>query len=296
MTYEDKFIYVGNQEKGYALINTYTGEFLSGFDYSSVVPTRYGIHFLYKEGSEESCTIVDDNGKTVSFNKDYFWGSLAGNHFGVGYVLSFKDNKYYFADCKGNILSKGYDRKPELLFKSARIYKVTNVVKDSGRKFKGLVDAIGREIVACVDEYIPEYDDIFVLLELIEKYGPGLFLYASDEILASDMLFLKVLEASVKSLRTLPDSIDKYYYINAFVGGGIESLYFERKRLCMEKDLKRESAEVDVVKIRSKFNLLIDTLFEEGTITNRIVAQLLQKEIGKVLEMLFGNSVQVFIF
>ena len=296
MAFIDEIISVGNHEKGYALFNKTTGEFMSDFVYSNIVNTSYGLHFLYKGENQEDYIIVDKSGKEVVFDKNYFWGLLGRSPLGVGCVVGKKDNKFYLANCKGQILSKGFDRRLLAHSASSRIYEATNDLKDSGRKFVGLIAMDGTELVPCNEEYIQEYDDVFVLSELIEKYGYGLIKYASEDILASDMIFIKLLEAAVKSLRTIPDFVNNKDYVMLFAQEGITGMYYLRLELCFEKGIIRTKAELDAKETHDKFVALVDKLLEEGLLINRIMADYLKKQIDNVLERLLGRWEKVFIF
>lgn len=296
MAFIEEIISVGNHEKGFALFNKTTGEFMSDFVYSNIINTSYGLHFLYKGESQEEYTIVDNYGKEVVFDENYLWGFLGRSPFGVGCVVGKKDNKCYLANCKGKILSKGYDRRIMSHSPSSRIFETINMLEDSGRKLVGLIAMDGTELVPCEDEHIPEYDDVFVLTELVEKYGYGLIKYASDEILASDMIFIKLLEAAVKSIRTLPDFVNNREYVLNFASDGVLNMYYLRADLCFEKGIFRNKADLDPKQTHDKFENMINKMVEEGLIINRIAAAYLQKQIDSVLERLLGRWDKVFIF
>lgn len=296
MPFIEEIISVGNPEKGYALFNKTTGEFMSDFVYSNIINTSYGLHFLYKGEAQDDYVIVDNKGKEVTFDKRYLWGLLGRSHFGVGYVVGVEDNKCYLANNRGEILSKGFDRRILSYSASSRIFETTNVLEESGRKFKGLLAMDGTELVPCEDEYIPEYSDVFVLTELIEKYGYGLIKYASDEILASDMIFIRLMEAAVKSIRTLPDFVDKRDYVISFTKEGLSNMYYLRLELCFDKGINRNKAELDQKETFAKFGALVDKLLEEGHIHNSITANFMKKQIEAILEKLIGTPNNVFIF
>ncbi len=288
MPFRDVFIEVGNSEKGYALFNKTTGEFLTDFEYDNVVPTTYGLHFLYK--GENGCKIVDDNGKKVNLNKDYFWGTLGREPFGVGNVVHLTTDDCYLANHKGQILSKGYNRRLVPISSTARIYEATNVDKNSGSKQKGLLNILGEEIVPCIDEYIPLYEDVFVLTELIEKQGYGLIKYASDDILASDMIFIKLVEAGIKSLYTLPDFIDKKEYISLFCAEAVAKMDEMRTWACLNRSIKRNKSDQKLEEVFDRFDKLVDKLVEDEIITNRIMSNFLKKTVQNLLEKLLDSS------
>ena len=294
MTYKNEVIYVGNPDKGYALFNKTTGEYLSRFEYDNIVTTTFGVHFLYK--GDENYIIVDDFGKELVFDKEYFWGALGRCFFGVGTVVNLTDNKCYLASYKGEVLSKGYDRRLVSATTTSRIYEASVEDKSAGRVLKGLVAMSGEEIVSCSDEYIPIFDNIFSLYEMVEKYGYGLIKYASDEILASDKMFVNLLEHTIKSLYTLPDSISKDDYIKAFCSEGPASLYSMRLEECFSRNIARKKSEdIDFKDVVKKFDDMIEKLKEDGVISNALICNYLKKNVQNVLERVFVNK-NTFIF
>ncbi len=215
-----QLIYVGNFDKGYALFDKINGEFMSGFDYINIVNTEYDRHFLFK--SEKDYLIVDGDGKEVPYDKDYFWGTLSGCPFGLGGVYKESDNKVYLGNYEGKILSKGYEnstlRPPKSAGVTCGIFEIKQKDEKTGGIKRGLLSFTGEEIVPCKDEFIAEFDDIFVLCNLVEKYGYGLIAYASSEILSSSKAVFKLFESGLKYIINIPNTVHKKSFYNTFCG------------------------------------------------------------------------------
>ena len=100
----------------------------------------------------------------------------------------------------------------------------------------------------------------------------------------------------IKCIRNLPEEIDKVGFITALADNGVDYMYYLRSEICFEKAIFRKKAEVNVKEVYDRFGNLIDKLFEEGHIQNRILAGFLKKKVEVVLEKVIGTSANVFIF
>lgn len=289
--YYKELIYVGNPEKGYALFDKTNGEFMTGFDYTNIVNTDFGIHFLFK--GSDNYKIVDSDGKEVVFDEDYFWGTLSGSVLGVGSVYNHKTNKCYLGNFRGEILSKGYDGRicvPRMGNSYGGIFETKIKVESSGRVLKGLISLSGEEVVPCEDDYIPEFDNIFVLAEKVEKYGLGLIAYADRDILSSHKAAIKLLESAMKFFYNVPDSVDKGIFRNNYCHAVCKQFTNIWVYTCFEKGVSLKSNEkIDEKEVLDRFDKLIDDIAKEFDISS-IGINCLRKDVENSIWTLTGKK------
>lgn len=284
-----KLISVGNDEKGYALFDTYNGEFLSEFDYSSIIVSNYGLNFLFDKSG--NCKIVNNSNEELTFDKNYLWTTLSNSNIGVAGVFNKLDGKCYLGNYKGEILSKGYNGTilPSA-FKSGLDGLFNIVVKDvsAGKVYKGLLSLTGEELVAPVDEYLPVYDDIFVLSELIERYGFGLLNLASDELLVSGVAGVKLFESALKYIYNVPNSVDQETFRQAYCYKA-PGLFVETwLDLVVKRNLTRPNLQdYNLSELATRFGTLISGIKKDfdGKIANLYLSSL-GKNVFDALERL----------
>lgn len=267
-----KLISVGNDEKGYALFDTYNGEFLSEFDYSSIIISNYGLNFLFDESG--NCKIINNDNQELTFDKNYLWTTLSNSHVGVAGVFNKLDGKCYLGNYRGEILSKGYNGTilPSAFYRGLDgLFNI--IVKDAsaGKVYKGILSNSGEELVAPVDEYLPVYDDIFVLSELVERYGFGFLNLASDELLASNAAGVKLFESALKYMYNVPSSVNQESFRQLFCYKAPEYFVDTWQDLMIKRNISRPNMQdYNPSEMANRFGSLVNSIKKDfdGKIAN----------------------------
>lgn len=286
-----KLISVGNDEKGFALFDRYNGEFLSGFEYSSIIISNFGVNFLFQ--GENSCKIVDCQGKELNFDNKYLWAMLANSVFGIAGVFNQDDGKCYLGSYEGKVLSNGYlGTILPLTFTEGfgGLFMINQRLPETGKTLKGLLSLSGEEVVSPTDEFLPVYDDIFILSGLVERYGFGMMICSSDDILKSSVAVIKLFESTLRYLYNIPSSVGEEH-LPLFFANICKSFSRMLENLCISRNIyaskKIECEHLDIVK---RFGELYKKIVQDfKDIVPPLYINILSKSIFDTLEHLGVN-------